>query len=256
MKIKSLTFAVTVTLLAACGGGGDSDSRSTSQSKTTASLAGLYLGDFTENPSGENYDLAAIVAPSGSSYLLSFDAFRIYVGDLKGAGSDFSGNVLAYDVVAANSFFLIAEASAERVIAKGSFTARSHATGAFSSNQGQVGTFFLGYLAESLSGASYEKIAGRWAGSDPDTGDSVFVDVASDGSFSGSDSFGCALSGQVSIPDPSLNVYKTTYSESCAEGNYNATGLLEIEQDGEEHYLIGALSGGGLASVFILTKVP
>jgi hypothetical protein len=256
MNFKTVITLLSVLTLAGCGG--DSGSDSDAGPNTTASLAGLYLGSFTENPSGTNYDLAAIVAPNGKSYLMSFDGLRLYVGSLKGAGDVISGTVRAYDFVYANAFLVVATDAAESVSARGAFVPGDGASGSFNSNKGQAGTFSLNYLtAESEAGASFAQLEGRWAGSDEDSGESAYIDIAADGAYSGADSDGCSVSGQISIPDASVNVYTFTYQEVCPGlGSYSANGLMEVEQDDEDEVLIAALSGSGVAGVYLLTKEP
>ena len=60
---------------------------------------------------------------------------------------------------------------------------------------------------------------------EPRPTDILVLTVAPDGSYSGSDTFGCSYSGAFSAPDPVINVYAMSMRVDCGAGARTLTGL-------------------------------
>lgn len=67
-----------------------------------------------------------------------------------------------------------------------------------------IGTFSFGVSDQSNEGASLDTVKGNYSTIDAET--SIAIDI--DGILSGSDTDGCQYSGNVTVPNSSVNVYK------------------------------------------------
>lgn len=208
--------------LAACGGGGDEGTTP----NTSALPEGVYGGSITGSPSPsfellvlENGDLWSLY---GTRSLSSFSVAGFVQGSTTSGGSSFS-SVNARDY----GFAPVAAGTAS-----GTFNAAARTISGSVTAGGQTVSFSGGPIPGSLynydAPASVAAVAGNWTLGTTLTGDTVFLNIQSNGSFSATSVSGCTFTGSVA-PRASgknvLNVSLTFGPSPCALPSQTATGI-------------------------------
>lgn len=210
--MKKLVFCLfsAVFLLAGCGGGGGgSDSGSAAPPAMTA---GSWVG--TASDSFGTYDVFAVISPDGKFHMLSLTDGTQYAGSIAGNQGSFRAYFTDGDVE------------------DGSFSFASSGdnfSGTYSLG-GINGTASLAYVPELEGAAALSTIQGTWLQQASAT-DWIEVSIADTGTVTGQDSSGCTISGNVTIPDEQVNVYRISLGLStCGAMDGNYTGVAVVDQ--------------------------
>lgn len=237
-----LAGALAITL-AACGGGSGGGSAPRVQAD------GVWIGTATE--AGDSYGVIALVYDNAIYALSDYDA--LYRGNFSMSGSTLTGNLRAYD----DDFGAFASSSlSASVVAKESIKGSFETT--YLDGSGRTsGTMDLTYSALYERDSSLSRLGDIWTFSDG-FGYDIAVTIQADGSFFGQDSDGCTFTGDATVPDPSVNVYRLTKvsMSSCgsANGTYSGYGLLtDYQTNGDNNALIAMLANNDhmLAAIFV-----
>lgn len=201
--------AVALSLIG-CGGGSGSDS-STPVLPTEPSppaAIGLWFGQ-TSTIGGGTAEIAGIVTSDGRARFTSLESVETVKAQLSLSDNDFSSSSASY--------FYDGQLAATGEV---SGTANNGVMTGTASAAGETISFSADRLAESDDGADLEAVSGNYASN----GVSVGIDV--DGVITGSDVFGCLLTGSISIIDADYNVYDMTLNvENCGEVSGTYDGL-------------------------------
>lgn len=146
------------------------------------------------------------------------------------SGNDFTGTFNAF--AGANQTFPNGQTT-DTGSASGTIAQRASLSGAATvGGSSASSTFNLSYQKSLYElPASFTTVAGSYSFtiSTSSGQDTVNFAVASDGSFSGSDSFGCTFSGTFSIPDARYNAYEFSGANTCGGNAYHFTGLAAYQ---------------------------
>lgn len=256
--LRIAAFAALILSLAACGGADDSSTSSSGASAAVnQSVGGIWEGTNTEN--GVTVQTTALVSPDGRYYEYSLntsnDCAAVGTGTLSSSGDEVSGNVIGGLV----SFSTILSVQTGCVYSDGSTWGTGTLSGTVSAGQtlSLTSTFTttngttnsnstpvtLNFNLLYNETSSLSKIAGNWIGVT-----SIVTTINSDGTvFSQDPDTGCVVNGQISIIDPSYNVYSesATYADCTGPeavlNGQTATGLLTLNDSVSPV----ALEGGG-----------
>ena len=221
--MKLLATVLASLTLVACGGGGDDSPPPTPPVASTPE--GVYGGKLTGSTSS---DFEALFLENGefwTLYGLSTPSAFFVSGFVQGSGTSNSGSYTSTNA----KDFGFAPAMAGTLSATYNTTAKTIA-GTFSTPSGAV-TFSGGPIPDSLyvydKPATLSSVAGAWSTSSL-TGESVAINVASNGAFTAAGSSGCRFSGTVT-PRPSgknvFNVALTFGPAPCALPGQTGTGI-------------------------------
>jgi hypothetical protein len=215
--MNKIAVAILASTLTACGGGGGDSSESTNTPiieetpSTPAEVMPIGLWEGSVVSDGITFHTFGLVAPDGEARYISDDGEQDKAL-LTLSGSDFSGDIVGYDLTG----LLIASGTIA-----GSYSS-SLISGTTTVDGIEVSTFSLELSDQSSEGASFDIIKGNYSSFNAET--SMAIDV--DGLLSGSDTNGCQYSGNITIPDSSVNVYKLALTvSSCGDLNSTYTGL-------------------------------
>lgn len=205
---------VSATLLTACGGGGSSSS----SSSTTATIpaAGVYQGTYTQTGMTPVSVIGAIKANSYGYFTDTSGALYVLPSGIK-SGS-FSGTITAYAPI--GQTFSNGQTKASFSVsgtASDDGTNVTSISGSFS-NSFESGTFTLSYVSGSRTTLSLSSLAGSYYGYYWGSGSSsLSLTLNADGTFSGSDGYGCTFSGKVAIVSgyDLLTVTDTSTGNGC-----------------------------------------
>lgn len=225
MRIQAtnrILLTVLAAFLAACGGGGDGDSTSS----TSTLPEGVYGGSLTGSTSPvfqmlvlENGDFWSLYGTQTASL---FSVAGFVQGSTDSSGTNFSSaNARDYGF-----------APATAGTATGTFNAAARTIAGSVTAGGQSVSFSGGPIAGSLYDynvpASVAAVAGNWTLGTTLTGDTVFLNIQSNGSFSATSVSGCAFTGSVTPRSSGrnvLNVSLTFGPSPCALPSQAATGI-------------------------------
>src|SRR5579859_8036701 len=221
-------------VVSACNGG-QSD-------ETSASVQGNWSGSYTANGGASSIPVFALIQQSGSAYLFDSTGVVYALPSFSGSVKD-SGPVTAYP---AKGY----------TFADGSTSMRLNMQAATSSGQMDMGLDADGDSDQAASGQAHllqletwygkpSVTAGQWMGdylSPTPTG--LVLTVAADGSFSGSDAYGCQLQGALTQLAAEASLFTLTIrstgpSPACGG---SMTGLAH-ESAYDSFNLFGSASG-------------
>lgn len=201
--MKILLLILALALLPGCGGG--SNSSSPAPEPPPVPVQGIYFGQYTVSGAASPVNVYGAVESGGFTYFAdSYGALYVLPG-ITNTGN-FSGTMTAYapagqtfaDGQSVTTFQVTGNTSSNGVFVSGTF-----------SQAGESGTFQLNYEPLSISritvaAGSYQ---GFYWGNGGNTAISVTVNV--DNTFSGTDGFGCTISGAIA-PIPGFNLFTVT----------------------------------------------
>lgn len=217
--MNKIAIAIIASTLTACGGGG-SESANTSITPETPSTPtqvmpiGLWEGEVVSE--GISYQTWGFVAPDGEARFITND------GEQDKAmitlnGNDFTGDILGYGF----DGLLIASGTIAGTYSSTSISGSTTVGGS------EISTFSFDVSEHSDDGASLDTVKGNYSTIDAET--SMAIDA--DGLLSGSDTDGCQYSGNVTVPDSSVNIYKLVLEvSSCGAFNSTYSGLATYAQ--------------------------
>jgi len=191
-------------------------------------VAGLYEGNFYSDTLQQTIPGFAVIAPGGEFSVLVSESM-VGVGRWTASGKDFSGNAKVLGTVPGQTS-VISDLSMSAV-----FSAGYRMVGEYAVDQSDTGSFDLFAVP-----ALYRKqipladIAGTYRVSTMVTGASGTLTLSESGSLSGSDSYGCTYTGQVSLPDPQFNMIEFSIKvAACSSwnGTYRGYGAQIDDQE-------------------------
>ena len=231
---KALLMFFILGLLTACGGGGGGGGGG---GTVNESPDGIWTGSFTD--SGVTYDFAGLVY---NNYLVAFSssAGTLYEGTVFVNGSTLSGTVDVY----------IGGAYSNTTVLSGTVNG-----GVSISGSDDVGaTFTLAYDSLYDRTSSLAKVAGIWSITEGAFTQTIVV--ASDGTFTGSDTDGCLHNGAITILDASHNIYRVANTvSSCGIFNGSYLGYATLDDfAGTNDAIIVSQSNASWVSLGALIK--
>lgn len=203
MNIKKTLFIMSSALLiSACGGGsGGDDDNNTSGSVNTADAAGIYRGTTTYTDAADTTlstdDLVGFIAPNGEIAFLSENEGAIVIGNISIASDgSFTGSGTEY--ASDGTVYGSGDVSGSYGAANQSLSGSS-----FDNDGTKLSDYNLEYDSQlSDIGASFDQIMGSYDGGE--------INIDSSGNIVINDSGNCLGSGEITIPDGSLNLYRFT----------------------------------------------
>jgi len=213
--------------------------------------AGLYQGNFYSETFGRVIPGWAAIAPNGEFAAVSFEAMA-GVGTWSVRGTTFQGSGTA---VSADPDFTFSSS----LSLSGETSPGYRMIGNYRVSGGDRGTFEM-FAVPALyrRGISLSDISGSYTAQNLVTGFRGNASITQSGRISGSDSFGCVYGGQITILDPSFNLFEATVTVSqcgVSDGTYQGYGA-QIDyyqlEDGRALRLIG--TNGKYAGVFDLYR--
>ena len=271
--MKKIFIAMLTTSLVACGGGG-SDSSSekaitlpepekpitlpepekpitlpepekpiTLPVITEVMPVGLWEGEVVND--GITFQAVAFIAPDGEARILTDDGEHDRM-TLVLDGDQFSADLVGFD----SNGFLIGSGT---ISGEYSDTQISSSFDADASGQ-QLSTLSLTISDQSSESASLSTVTGNYVSESQNI--SIAIDI--DGLISGSDINGCQYAGNISVPEPAVNIYELTFDvSSCDIFNGTYMGLatnVTFFDDSTQKTLIFLVDNGLYAVTFSLIK--
>ena len=183
---------------------------------------GIWTGTYTIN--GTDYEFDVVIY---DNQLFGFTSSVGYEGTLILDNNAVSGALNEY----INTGELTGTASISATVIENT---------SISGSIGDAGaTFDLAMDSLHNRSASSAKIAGNWSIT---IGSYVLTfSILDTGTFDGSDTSGCVFNGNISVPDPSRNIYQIAYSvSSCGSytGDYSGLALLDDFDTGTDNALV------------------
>lgn len=233
--MKSLKYLVllAVAALVGCGGGGGSSSSSTGTNPVTYDIQGTWSGTYNISGGTAN-PVTAEIAQRGYGFFYD-NTGVVYVLPTLDGGPVLSGTLTAYAPV---GYTFQNGQTMEQFSVTGSVS-NTTISGTFSGN-GETGSFSL-TATTSFTGTP-SIIAGQWQGYYAGTSSSaVDITMNADGSFSGSDAFGCTITG-IMTQIQSANLFQVT-ADSSGNGCAGPLSGLAFESTSDYFNLFGGASG-------------
>jgi len=179
-------------------------------------IAGLYEGNFYSDTLQEVIPGFAVIAPDGEFSVLISDSM-VGLGRWTTSGKSFSASAKVLDTVPGQTSD-ISNLSMSAV-----FSAGYRMVGDYAVDESDSGSFDLFALpALYRRELSLAEIAGTYRVNTLVTGASGSLTLAQSGSLTGSDSYGCLYSGQITLPDPQFNLIEFAMSVAGC-GSWNGT---------------------------------
>jgi hypothetical protein len=222
--INAIALIAAVVTLVGCGGGGSGDSPATSSAAN-----GLWSG--TQSVNGYVYDINAIVY-QGEIIGISYDAYSNFIGSYSMSSDQMEGS---YKLYYGDGTFL-ANGSLSATVVE-SLTLN----GSFSNSLGENGTISASFDPQYNNPSSLDYIAGSFSG----------ITISTSGAISGY-AEGCTVSGNIHVPDPSVNIYDVSYQLSDCDGAGTYNGLGTIVLDSGHHLFI---AGAGNSNYMVVTEL-
>lgn len=231
MNMRNCFLFGVLGLLSACGGG----SSGGGGGSTTADVQGIWHGTYTVSGVSGSTDVQAAIANGGYAFFYDANGFMYVLPKLTGS-TTLSGTLTGY--APAGDFFTGGLAM-ESFDLTGTVSDASIA-GTFSGN-GVSGTFTLTPFTPYSHTAS--TVSGSWQGFYAGSGSpgAVALTMHSNGSFTGNDANGCALSGALKqvTGENLFNVNVTSKGSGCA-GTLNG---LAYESSTDTYNFFGGATG-------------
>lgn len=250
MELKQVCLAMITTLaLSACGGGGSSDSGNSAAPKVSASAAnGIYVGNvrdvYSQHGDSIVFPLVAVVY-EGEVYSLADHGYTYTSSIDVQSNSDYEGTFRVYDDF---GDFL------QTIEVDGSYQEKTSLSGQYQSERGFDSSFSLDYVPEAYEvPAGLDMIDGVWSVTNSTSNASITIN--SNGEFFGSDDAGCVFSGDITVPNASVNVYRVNLTqENCGEINGSYSGLASLDTFGPSPELVTIVSNNDFSFPYLLRE--
>jgi len=239
---KAVILVTTLALLAGCGGGGGGSSSSSPPPAAMIPVQGVYFGSYTISGTAVTTTVYGAIQSGGYGYFADTQGVTYVLSSLTDSGS-YSGTLTAYAPpgqvfptgasMASFSVSGIASDNGSYVTSvSGNFTG-SGETGSFTINYQPItsNTIVLSALAGSYSGY-------YWGSSST----SIALTVNANGSFSGSDGYGCQISGTLTpVPGYDLvQVAATSTGQAVCAGALAGLGFVSTQDlSGQFSHAVG-----------------
>jgi hypothetical protein len=219
-----------LSVLAACGGGEEEPD----PGEEDADATGIYQGTMMLEGTNRNFVAAVaadgvFVAGIGPATGMTNSRTMIGMGAVNGATFDAVGTAYAPAI----SPFANTTTRAALSIDDGTVIEQVQLGGTYAAG-GESGTFTLNYRTEmSLRGAQLSRIAGTYTlyPAPPSQDQNASMNIDATGVMGFQAGSGCAGTGNVTIPDPAVNVYRFTLTLSGCPGmaQFTVGGLVTLE---------------------------
>ncbi len=216
--------------LAACGGG-SGDSNSGGGTAQAIAAQGVYFGSYTIKGTSTPVSVVGAIVKNGYAYF-GDGAGALYVLPSGIKSGSFSGKLTAYAPIGEvfpNGQKITTFKLSGKAVDDGSMvtTVQGNFSGADES-----GSFNLSWQSVSGDSPSLDSLAGIWQGYYWGSGStSVVLTVNADGSFSGSDGYGCTITGHISLVSGSdlVKTAATSSRNSTCVGKVSGLGFADTE---------------------------
>jgi hypothetical protein len=204
------------TLVVGCGGGSGGSCGSAGSACPPPSVTGpgYYEGTLTEQSNSQSTPAVAIVTETGNGAMSGQNGtyYRFNVG--------FSGTTLS------GNYYSLSTGGTQETSGTISAQATSSAlTGTFAVGSSTVDSFQLTLEAVYKQPSALATLMGTWSYTDTANGFSLTVTIASNGTFTGTDSSNCSYSGAFGIINPVFDAYSETYTRTCNGAALTFTGF-------------------------------
>lgn len=222
--------------LAGCGGGSSdsgtsigagtnpsSPTGSTGAGTSTPTTPGIWKGTIDSTATGQTSGVVAMTDEAGHSLWVSTDG-RVWHGQLPLHGERFQAEFFGHMSEGA-------QFPDGTSLGPASMTFEHHSgigTDGHYAGNGDSGGFNMSLSPMWSTPASLDAVAGSYMRT-TSNGYAMSMNINSMGQLTGSDTFGCVLSGAVTVPDPAHNLYRIDADvSSCGtlDGHYQGLGAL------------------------------
>ena len=257
---RSAALVVGLGVLVGCGGGGGGggDAGNIAPPVIENELSdGIWSGLFTSIvDSTASGVIGAVSVQNEAQFVAAGISERHYAGALATASNVLIGTLSIYRGKD-GPFFGVG--GLDSIDVDGTTTSRAILSGDFAgSDEGQFG---LNYDPVYEVGSSLVTTAGIWEYSAPSAAGPLYtvtLDIDAAGAIFGTDSGGCAYSGQVSVIDEAFNAYDVSFEISAcpaANGDYNGLGWVSNVGGGMQNRLTVGLTRNDLAFAGTFTRL-
>ena len=231
---------VVLAFMPACGGGGGSGGSGDTDSAINVSPEGHWVGTFVDADSSQSTVLGLITA-SGEVQFVNFGeqgqagAAEQYgmSGQISMNGSSGSGVV---SILPPQDYHYTDPNLVPKATLSFEVVEKQSITGSYVSED-DSGSFYLEYSNSYEHPSALDLIEGNWGYFQQTFGLSKSLVIGQDGSFTGSDNMGCSYSGNISVINPSYNLYRvTTTISGCVQEVHR--GLAHVSYETEPYGLI------------------
>lgn len=232
LKWLQIGLVLSALVLTACGGGGGGSSNS---GPTTANVQGTWSGSYSINGGPSNVAVTAAIVQGGYGFFYDSTG-TVYVLPSLSGSTTLSGTLTAY---APHGMTFPNGQTQEQFSVTGTASSTS-ISGTFSGN-GETGSFSLSPFTPFSGTPSI--VAGQWQGYYAGSGGAISVTgtVTSNGSFTGNDALGCALSGTITQV-ASVDLFTITLTSTGAGCAGSLTGV-GYESSADSFGLFGGAPG-------------
>ncbi len=207
----AIVILVSMVLLAGCGGGGGGYSSSTPPAMIP--VQGVYFGSYTINGTSGSTPVYGAIQSGGYGYFANTQGVTYVLSSLTDSGT-YSGTLTAY--APPGQTFPSGQNMANFSVSGTATDNGSYVTavsGSFTGS-GESGSFTINYQPITTNALSLSALAGSYSGYYWGSGStSIALTVNASGSFSGSDGYGCQLSGTLT-PVPGYDLVQVTASST------------------------------------------
>lgn len=242
-RFTSILTYFTLSLMVVFALSGCSNSSPNTEESASVNPAGIWLGtqtvlekDADGNVLSDAFDMKAFIY-DGHFYGLSEGANIIFSGTYE-MGSN--GRMIVDGSETGNQtykMYTISEQGTSWVdgIAVLNFTEKESFFGRFQNDAYQEGEMQARYSSLYEKGASLDSLVGDYAT------DSMSIILDGSGTFQGSKN-SCSISGEISVPDDQINIYKLDYTlsgDGCADkaGHYSGLGIIALDANSGSYFL-------------------
>ena len=285
-RVASLTLGIALAVVAGCGGGssapagnsGGGDDDPPAEGPDTTSVCGIRQASELSSPGPAEgiwrgrievwmgtylfaiYPLSGLVAADGEAYFQVGSA-QLWAGTVLASESGVRTSLTTYWRSADGGLGGSNDAqvsSAHSNLVFSDATSRTSLTGRYTAAPFAIcEDFELQFDDGYLRPASLASIAGVYSAAKED-GYALTVTIHSDGQLDGSDTRGCVLYGNVTIPDSTKNIYRAAVAtSSCETLNGSFEGLMyqqDFAEPDDNASLVMLLSNGENAIFYTLTR--
>ncbi len=224
-------ITLTAITLTACGGGGDTSGNSAQDGSgstpappaATIATAGVWKGSLTSSASGQSTGFVGMVDTNGHGLWMT-TAGHVFEGRMPQSGTRFESHMAAH----ANDEYPFHDGSTHGAM---TMMVDDHASATMQgrhSGTGDSGTFTASRSPMWMRAASLDDAAGVYTRT-TSSGYAMTMTISANGQMQASDSTGCTISGDVTIPDPARNLYRIdAIVTSCGDldGTHHGAGSL------------------------------
>lgn len=246
--MRNLIVAALAAVLVACGGGGGGDGGTGGGSVSNALPGGLYNGTAKSDVQNQTYTLLGAVNESGDLQFVNLSNGLQYSGRLNVSGTSAGANINVFD---ANGNKLTTGSLS------GTLASRSSYSATYSTANGDRGSISLSYDRSAYEQAiTLAQVAGSYRYTSTRNGGTSSLTLNANGSFTGTNEFGCNFNGTASVADARFNLLavsatSTSTGSGCVADNFTGFAFMVA---GSPAHLKSAITGSSVAGYADYTK--